>query len=132
MPADVRIQALRGLADDRTPDSNRAIENALYDSDPEVKKAAELAQMQSQATVAGMFVSSVSEDSIAAQAGIPVGAVVTQLNGQAVNDNRQLWMTYRAAEKDSKITYVFNGATRTVTVKAGGNLGLRGAPTNVK
>ena len=61
----------------------------------------------------------------------PVGAVVTSINGNAVTGQRDLWMN-AGGEGETSLTYVFNGVTKTVKVKGGRNLGLRGSATNVK
>lgn len=129
MPSDVRVSALYGLAQSKSAEAQRALSEATYDSNPEVKEAAEMAQKQQQATVTGLFVTSVAPDSEGAKAGIPLGCIITQVNGQNVRNFFELMGNVRGASTETvPVTFVVNGSSRTVPMKANGNFGIQGNP----
>lgn len=142
-PADVRVTALNALARDK--DSVKTVvEQGLKDSNDEVRKAAELLAQKSSSPVTGFLITTVTPDSVAAKAGLVPGQVITAINNQPVTDARSLQrqMGGRGGRRgrrgggetpapatpaaDLTLTIYDNGATRTVTVKNEGRLGING------
>ena len=138
-PADVRITALNSLARDKDS-GKQVVDQGLKDSNDEVRKAAELLAQKTSSPVTGFLITSVTPESVAAKAGITVGTVITAINDQPITDARSIQriMGRRGRRRgnteqpaptpatDLTLTLFENGASRTVTVKNEGRLGING------
>ncbi|WP_434810339.1 S1C family serine protease [Microbacterium sp. bgisy189] len=79
------------------------------------------AAAQENATIAGAYISEVTQGGAAAEAGLQAGDIVTQFNGVPISDATDLTAQVRAAAAGStaEVIYVRDGETATVEVTLG-------------
>ena len=125
-PADVRLLAVRGLGDQEEALSSSAMQAALSDPDPQVRQAADIELKRRNPPVAGWLITSVSNASQAAGAGLQPGAIILEYNGKPVTRTEELVRAIRGAKGSVDVTVLQGGKRLTVSVKGGERLGVNG------